>query len=114
MKTTTPDVSTLPKWAQYRISKLEADLNLTQAELKAFQGSEQTAITVDPDNIYLGSGRIPSYLPERTTISYRLKHGDIEIDLRDGVLKVMSTGMGKLIVSPSSSNTLTLEMIEDL
>lgn len=107
----TEDVSKLPKWAQYRVSLLERNLKSAQDQLDAY-GGVKTNIEVDPYSAF--DGRLPHYLPDRVTVEYSLEHGSIQIDLRDGELRVSSEGRGQLVIEPATANAVSLKLIKDL
>lgn len=80
-------------------------------ELDAYGNRTQTHICIDPDAAYLGKS--PAYLPDRSSVEYRLELGEIEVRLVEGEVQIMATGYGRLAVTPSSSNTLSLLFVED-
>src|SRR5437868_4065002 len=102
------DVAKLPKWAQQRIRGLERDLADTRHALDAFAGTEPTLIRCEPSP--MSSVR---FLPNRTNVEYTLEHGEIEVGLRDGELRVIATGKGELVVQPQSSNVVALKLIAE-
>lgn len=105
------DVNRLPKWAQWKIQKLEQDLQQAESKLSAFSGERKSRITVDPDAVYIGSQ--PTYLHDGASIEFVLPGGDVEIELRDNHLHITSQGAGNLVVRPSCSNVIELYLVPD-
>ena len=69
MKKSTEDISRLPKWAQFLIRKLQADV----ADYKATAHKVQTG----KSKVYVEGGplRKPRYLPDNEAITFRLANG---------------------------------------
>lgn len=107
------DISKLPKWAQNKLRVAEDSVASLRAKLDAFAGKSETGICIEPDAELLRRGNYPRYLGEHCAVEYKLQFGEIEIALRDGALRVMASGLGKIIVEPVASNVLTLRMVQD-
>jgi len=108
------DVSKLPKWAQWKIQRLESDLKDCQSQLKAFSGETETAICIDPDAFTMRQGGYPKYLPERCDVEYTLSRGEISISLRDDVLHIHGNyHNSEMVIKPEVSNVFTVKLIPE-
>jgi hypothetical protein len=100
---TDEEIAKLPKWAQSKVSAMNADLDSANKELDSLipAGDKESPVV-----LWLGfDQKIP--LPQ-DTILFRLgKHEEIAVNLQksDGIFKVSSNG-GRLVVKPSSSNVI--------
>ena len=109
------DVSKLPKWAQFRISKAERDLVEIQSRMDAYAGKTPTAICIDPDAFTVRQGSYPRYLPERCEVEYTVANGTISVSLRDGELHLHGNyNNAEMVIKPEVSNVLTVKIIPEV
>jgi hypothetical protein len=111
------DIKKLPKWAQEMIVGLRRDLDEARAQFDNFVGTKPTKVKLDPDGASIRSGVYPRFLPERSSVEFALKAGEIETRLdeiqNELVVRVMATGNSQLVVEPESSNVVRLRLIPE-
>lgn len=103
----TEDIEKLPKWAQFRISKLERDLEITRKAMDAFAGTTKTNICVDPDAAHLRNGNYPRYLSDSAIVQFTLNNGkSVEVTIKKGALRIL--GDGSLQIHPVCINVISI------
>ncbi len=94
----------LPVWVKHELAKLRNELEVSMEALRAFSGSEKTAIQMDP----YGHLSAAMYAPDRMTVRFHIANGEhIDVSLRDGAVLIM--GSSRIRVLPSASNVVTIE-----
>ena len=103
---TVENISRLPKWAQFLISKLQADGEL----YKGIAHSVQTG----KSRVWVDSGPLtePRYLPDGDAITFKLTNGRlVRVRLVEGGLS-LNTDFGILVIVPSANNEATVKSVD--
>lgn len=93
-------------------SAVRGVMSKTVSAADKYAGKSKSAICIEPDAKTLTSGSYPRYLPDRTTVQYTLEHGEVEVDLREGRVRISCNGHGEMFVKPVVSNVVEIQMIE--
>jgi hypothetical protein len=101
--------STLPKWAQKELQRLQRDIKSAEDSIALLQGSVASRVYVRGWN---GPDRP---IGDTETVSFQLFKG-CELDIRlcddeNGSVRVMSRE-GVLVISPVSSNVISLQAVK--
>lgn len=104
------DVTKLPKWAQQRIARAEANEQYAKDRLaetvKGDQNSPVVLVRGYRDDL------VP--LPQLSRIRFNLEHGHVEAYLNQGRVELYAgnTSVARLAVFPHVSNVVHVELIE--
>lgn len=95
------DVNKLPRWAQNRIEKLEADVAYWEGRVVEAETGET--------NTFLGDWPVNKGLPNDSRIVFNLPGGQVDVQIKDDHLRVMARGGGSLEIQPHVSNVIHIK-----
>jgi len=101
-------IEKLPKWARFRIAKLEADNSSLKRRIHEMDSGES--------NIWFGNPLDQIHIPSGSTVTFQLKEGKISFRIydEDEPEVYMSTDATKLIFRPAASNAMFFSVEERL
>ena len=106
MKKSTKDISRLPRWAQFLIQKLQADV----ADYKPVAHKVQTG----KSRVCVGGGplREPRFLPDNEAFAFKLANGhSVSVRLVEGGLS-LNCNEGMLAVIPIANNSVLVKSVD--
>jgi len=98
-------MSKLPKWAQSRFRVLEKNLARAEKQLREIT-------TGDSPIVWNASPMRDDWhgIPKRATLRFTLGTGMLELQLRDGVLRIRNLRHGRIMAQPSYHNGLEINI----
>jgi hypothetical protein len=101
------DETKLPRWAQNALDVARADARSAEERLAAALGTTESRVEIDPYSQLVGRGRSRTFVPDSTTIRFKIRGGHIDVQLKDERLEIMGSGpVGSFSIKPSASNNI--------
>lgn len=107
------DISKLPRWAQHRIKKLEADVAHYDKDAKNYCGAVSSRIEVDPSRQYFGDDADRRlFIPDQCRIRFAMAKGYFELSIDGDAIQVYAScdGATEVAVYPQASNTFLVKL----
>lgn len=104
---TQEEIKKLPKWAQGKVNRLEADIITWRNKADQVAGESET-------NVFINHYPNPLPLPKDSDIKFQFEKGEIRCRIiRDGLEIHAMSYKGRLAILPNVSNAITAIFIND-